>query len=171
VPPVTTPSSLGAPRHSAGDSGNRGPRIGKAIGIWVAEVGIGLIPLLADNIVHHFMKSQGYLVRCGSETGAGTFAGCFRVSDSVDAEKCILTIVLSGLAILASLVWWRSIESTVRTLFRILTLVSLFALVVMGAVLYALIVGGINQNTHGAVNWILAGAVVGSALLAVEREF
>jgi hypothetical protein len=63
--------------------------------LWIAEAFVGLTPLLFDRVIRNFMQAAGRLALCQGETNA-LLHDCHLVTDGLDAEMCILAIVLSG---------------------------------------------------------------------------
>jgi len=125
---------------------------------------VGVIPLLAYGVIHHWAILPEVLARCQMTNGQP--AGCRAINDGPDAEICILAVVISGLSLLPLTHRPRAVPLDP---FRVIAAAGLLALVLTAGVLYALISAGISRDTQTVIWWILAGALVGSLLLALDR--
>lgn len=115
--------------------------------LWMGEAVIGVVPLLAHEVVARFGK-----VELAGRT----------------PEECILAVVISGLALL-SLVRFgpRHRREALTRLTYQMGLISLLALVA-GAVMYGLAEMGLGGDSRLA-HWALAAAFASSLVIALEE--
>ena len=114
-----------------------------AVALWVAEMAVSVIPLLAYGVIHHWAILPEVLARCQMTNGQP--AGCRAINDEPDAEICILAVVISGLSLLPLTHRPRAVPLDP---FRVIAAAGLLALVLTAGVLYALISAGISRDTQ-----------------------
>lgn len=148
----------------------RTPRLVWAAFYWLMEALIGAVPYFVDLWVHRFMPPSGRLAACVDEKGDGVFTGCKWLPPTLDAEKCVLAIVVAGLALLASISVWHRPAGPWRRMFRTGSAVGMGATLIFASLLYAAVATAQNNDTASTVNWVWAIALVVSLFMAIERE-
>jgi hypothetical protein len=154
--------------HVPRDPGIPGPVSG--FFLWVGEVFIGLTPLLVYLVARRFTAAQTHVARCPGDM-AGEPHDCHWATNGIEAEICILTLVLSGLALLSLVRPRAGVGGAGRHFFRIVCAFGLAIIAVFAAMLYAWIITGNAYKVDGTVWWLLSGSVLGSFFLAMERAF
>ncbi len=141
-----------------------GREYGLAVAHWFAEIVVGLTPLIGWVAVHGYAELPWILMRCPA-VGPRQIADCDPANDGPGAEICILVVVISGLALLPLSHPRQGRPNPLRTV----TSACLSSLTLMGGILYGLIAAGISRDTGGVAIWLLAGALLGSLFVALER--
>ncbi len=145
-------------------------RLFGAVVYWVIESAIGLVPLVAALIVPIVSDSSRRLASCLKVGSEGNFQECHWVIHGLNAEKCILAIVLSGLAAFASLNHTDKADHVARKACRSLALLGLSAIVFVSAIVYTGTSTGVSKEPYDLVNALLGFALIGSVVLTIERE-
>ena len=168
----TEPDQSRSPQPSVRSDRRR--RLTRSIIGWIGEASIGLVPLLAEWAVHRYID-DGALIRhlatCTDAVEVHLFRGCEWVSPNLDAEKCILSIVLSGLAGFAAIHHWGPTNQLARTTLRTLAMLSLGAVGLISTIIYAAKASGADSHMYGDVDMLLGAALIISGLLAIERDW
>jgi hypothetical protein len=137
---------------------------------WFGEACIGLIPLLAFIIMHHYATPTVQLLSCPSKTRIDYFSinSCIPLADNIAQEICILTVVISGLAILSLFNIGAKGRRAPATPFSFFLIVAAILALLAGALLYALFGVHIDRGADTIVWWVLAIALFSSLFLAIE---
>lgn len=141
-----------------------------ALSQWVGETCVGLIPLLAYSLVHTYAEQPYQLMICppGSGQTKSFVPNCTPLSGGVSQEICILTVVISGLALLSLFNLGRHQRKAAHTTWTRLLIVLCILALLAGAILYALIGVHLDRGVDGIVWWVLVGAILSSLCLALE---
>jgi hypothetical protein len=137
---------------------------------WIGETCIGLIPLLAFVIMHNYAAPTIQVIACpsGVKIDFSTVRSCSPLLDNISQEICILTVVISGLALLSLFNLGPRARKAPVTAFSFILIVAAIIALLSGALLYALF--GVHIDRDAAtVTWgVLATALFSSLFLAVE---
>ncbi|MBR1089608.1 hypothetical protein JQ621_19270 [Bradyrhizobium manausense] len=135
---------------------------------WTAEATIGLIPLGLYLIVNKYssLPTLGLCTQATYNVYLKLYNGCSPLGESASAEVCILSIVISGLAILSVVPFGRKQrEFTLWT--GILVLFALIALI-LGALFYALFTAHLDKEADTITYGVLVMALLSSLCLSIE---
>jgi hypothetical protein len=137
---------------------------------WVGETVVGLIPLVAFLIMHTFSIPPGVLVYCPTGVGhAPTFSACRYLAESVSQEICILTVVISGLALISLGKVGQGGCRPPATIFTGLLMLLAICALLAGAILYAIYGAHIDHSADGFTLLMLFVGLFSSFFIALER--
>lgn len=119
--------------------------------IWLGEAIIGLLPLLAHELVAAYSVSAP-----GHE------------SARVTAEVCILSVVISGLALLSLLPYGQGHRRPAFSAWTYLLCLVMVLSLIFGTLFYALETVGASLEANGIIWYILGTTVIGSLGLSLE---
>lgn len=141
-----------------------------ALGQWFGETCVGLIPLLAYSLIHSYSAPTYRLMVCsGFAEQANKFVpNCTALAEGVSQEICILTVVISGLALLSLFNLGRHQRKAPHTWWTRLLIVLCILSLLAGAILYALIGVHLDRGVDGIIWWVLFAALLSSLCLALE---
>ena len=131
---------------------------------WLGEAVVGLVPLLAFLIMHFFSAPRVKTFVC--DIGAPPDPkSCSELLESPSQEVCILTVVVSGLAIWSLL---SGPSTKITALTKLQVIISVLSLL-SGSLLYALYGAQIARQADNFAYGILVIALISSFFLAIER--
>lgn len=119
--------------------------------VWSGEVVIGLLPLMAHELVARYSTPA---------LGHGP--------DRLSAEVCILSVVVSGLALLSLLPFGPSQRKAPFSAWTYVLCLGILLSLIFGTMFYALEAAEASRGTDDVVWYTLLSAVIGSLALAVE---
>ncbi len=139
-----------------------------AVTRWFGETCIGLIPLLAFVIMHSYATPTIQIISCPAKAKLDytVLPSCIPLPDNISQEICILTVVISGLALIS--LWGPRARKAPVTAFSYVLIVAAILALLAGALLYALFGVHIDRDANAATLWVLAIALFSSLFLAVE---
>jgi hypothetical protein len=137
---------------------------------WVGETCIGLIPLLAFVIMHNYATSTLQILSCpaGAKLDFTIFPSCSPLSETISQEACILTVVISGLAVLSLFNFGPKARKAPITAFSFILIVFAILALLAGALLYALFGVHIDKDAQSVTWGVLGTALFSSLFLAIE---
>jgi hypothetical protein len=136
--------------------------------MWVGDIMVGLIPLLADSVLENYAQVPKRLARC-QQDAAGMPIACTWIRDSSEAEFCIFAVVVAGLTLLPMIQPSGGRTPTVGDWARYVAGLGLLVITVAAGILYGLIASGINGDTTVPVRAALVGAIAVSFILTLDR--
>jgi hypothetical protein len=134
---------------------------------WFGETCVGLIPLLAYLIMHSYSTSPITILSCPVSTPV-VLSPCSLLPDNISQEICILTVVISGLALLSVLNVGPHKRKAPVTAWSFILIVAAILALLAGALLYALFGVHIAKNADSITWFALATAISSSLFLAIE---
>jgi hypothetical protein len=137
---------------------------------WIGETCIGLIPLLAFVIMHSYATPTLQIISCPAKAHLDymVLPSCSALPETISQEVCILTVVISGLAVLSLFKFGPKARKAPITAFSFILIVAAILALLAGALLYALFGVHIDKDAD-TVTWaVLATALFSSLFLAVE---
>ena len=136
---------------------------------WIGESCIGLIPLLAYVIMHNYASSTMQVFSCPKgKIDPATALSCTPLADNISQEICILTVVISGLALLSLFNFGPKARKAPITIFSFILIVAAILALLAGALLYALFGVHMDRGAEAVTWWVLAVALFSSLFLAIE---
>ena len=137
---------------------------------WIGETCIGLIPLLAYLLMHNYATPVSQVISCpkGLKIDWFTIQSCSPVIDNISQEVCILTVVISGLALLSLFNFGPRARKAQSTPFTFILSVAAIVALLAGAILYAVFGVHIDHEAAKVTYWVLATALFSSLCLALE---
>lgn len=137
---------------------------------WIGETCIGLVPLLAYVIMHNYATPTIQVIACpnGVRIDDLTIQTCRPLADNISQEICILTVVISGLALLSLFNLGPKARRAPVTAFSFILIVAAILALLAGALLYALFGVHIDHGANTVTWWVLATALLSSLFLAIE---
>jgi len=141
-----------------------------ATACWIGETCIGLIPLLAFTIMHKYASSPIQIISCPTKAKLDytIIPFCNALPDNISQEVCILTVVISGLAVLSLFSLGPRARKSPITPFSYFLIVAAILSLLAGAILYALFGVHIDRGAETITYWVLAIALFSSLSLAIE---
>jgi hypothetical protein len=134
---------------------------------WGGETSVGLIPLLAFEMMHRYASVRADIFRC-TDTKPPFFSGCIPVVESVSQEMCILTVVISGLSLLSVVNIGPTRRQATNTVLTYVLIVMTILALLGGMLLYAIFGAHIDREAGGVTAGVLGLALAGSLFLALE---
>jgi hypothetical protein len=141
-----------------------------AVAHWLGETCIGLIPLLAFVIMHSYSAPTVQILECPAMVRVDftTLHYCSPLPETISQEVCILTVVISGLALLSLFRFGPKARKAPTTFFSFILIVAAILALLSGALLYALFGVHIDRDAQTVTWWVLATALFSSLSLAIE---
>ncbi|WP_158808478.1 hypothetical protein [Beijerinckia sp. L45] len=135
---------------------------------WLGEAVVGLVPLMAFKILQIFSQPTIHLYLCPVDKPIGP-GFCQLFGEDASQEVCILTVVISGLALWSLLkVASGPSREPITPLTQVQVILSVLSLL-SGAMLYALYGAHIAKDADRFSYIILAVALMSSLFIAIER--
>jgi hypothetical protein len=137
---------------------------------WIGETCVGLIPLFAFIIMHTYTAPIVQVFACPKSLKIDilTFPQCAPLTDNISQEICILTVVISGLALLSVVNLGPRKRKTPVTAWSYFLIVAAILALIAGALLYAVFGVHIDRGADTVTWWVLAIALFSSLCLALE---
>jgi hypothetical protein len=117
---------------------------------WAGETCVGLIPLLAFEMMHKYASVRGDMV------------------ESISQEMCILTVVISGLSLLSVVNIGPQRRHAANTVLTYVLIVMTILALLAGMLLYAIFGAHIDREAENVTAGVLAVALIGSLFLSLE---
>lgn len=140
---------------------------GRAFVQWLGETCVGLIPLLAYEVMHTYATTPSPPMVCPPQQGP-YLLNCHPLADNVSQEVCILTVVISGLAVLSLANLGPRRRQAPNTVWTYLLIVITIMALISGALLYAVFGVRIDKGADTVTLLVLAIALASSLFLALE---
>jgi hypothetical protein len=134
---------------------------------WAGETCVGLIPLLAFEMMHKYASVRGDIFKC-TFTNPPYFSGCSPVVESISQEMCILTVVITGLSLLSVVNIGPQRRHAANTVLTYVLIVMTILALLAGMLLYAIFGAHIDREAENVTAGVLAVALIGSLFLSLE---